>query len=122
MTALAAYWALTNNSQPPRAAAEKLLRGQQIHAPEPPVVAQIGDVAIGRRLFATVPEDIYDRGPIIGGGGRWALAADVRLDAREELCGELGIGANEAKSLCDAALVMRAVERWQEDAIPKLIG
>lgn len=122
MTALAAYWALKDNEASPRQAAERILRGQQIYAPEAAAVAQHGNVAIGRRLFATVPEDVHDRGPITGGGGRWALVADVRLDAREELCGQLAIRASEAKRLCDSAIVMRAIERWHEDAIERLIG
>jgi asparagine synthase (glutamine-hydrolysing) len=122
MTALAAYWALKDNGVSPPQAAERMLRGQQVYAPEAAVVSRHGNIAIGRRLFATVPEDVHDRGPIMGGAGRWMLVADVRLDARDELCRQLAISAGEAKLLCDSAIVMRAVERWQEEAIPRLIG
>src|SRR4051812_22299262 len=122
MTALAAYWALKERAQRPYAAAERILRGQQIYGLDPSLTIQLGPVALGRRLFSTVPEDIHDHGPITGGDGRWMLTADVRLDTRDELGDTLGISAKESETLCDAALVMRAIERWQEDAFAKLIG
>jgi asparagine synthase (glutamine-hydrolysing) len=122
MTALGAYWALHDHGTRPRDAVERVLRGQQVYAPQPPAFTDHGDLAIGRRLFPMVPEDIHDRGPVTGGGGRWTLVADVRLDAREELCAELAIGTTEAKRLCDSAIVMRAIERWREHAIARLIG
>jgi asparagine synthase (glutamine-hydrolysing) len=122
MTALAAYWAQSSASLSPRAAAERMLRGQQIYAADPSIIVQAGDVALGRRLYVTLPEDIFDRGPITGGGGRWTLVSDVRLDARDELCAQLAIATDEAASLSDSALIMRAFERWQEDAIAALIG
>jgi len=99
-----------------------MLRGQQVYAPDPSLIADEGRVSIGRRLFATLPEDAHDRGPVIGGGGRWTLVADVRLDARDELCEELGIDPAEADGMSDAAVIMRSIERWEEDAIPKLVG
>ena len=81
-----------------------------------------GPIALGRRLFPTLPEDRFDKGPLVGGAGRWTLVADVRLDARDELRSELGLTSGEVKELSDAALVMRAIERWQQHAITKLIG
>lgn len=122
VTALAAFWGRSTNAQPPLGAVERSLRGQQIYGVEPSLARDLGELALGRRLFPTLPEDAFDKGPIVGGGGRWHLVADVRLDARDDLCGELGIVPSEAKGLCDAAIVMRAIERWQDDAIPKLIG
>lgn len=99
-----------------------MLRGQQVYAPDAAVISHHGAIGIGRRLHATLPEDAHDRGPISGGGGRWTLVADVRLDDRDGLCAQLGIEADEASSLCDSAIVMRAVERWHDEAIPRLIG
>jgi asparagine synthase (glutamine-hydrolysing) len=46
----------------------------------------------------------------------------VRLDSRDELGAELGIVAADARQFSDSDLVMRAIERWQEDAISRLIG
>ena len=122
MTALSAYWLLKDSDRRPRQNVERILHAQRIYATEPAAIVQYDNLAIGRGLFRTLPEDLYDRGPIVGGGGRWTLVADVRLDAREDLCADLGIGGDEARRLCDSAIVMRAIERWREDSIERLIG
>lgn len=122
MTALAAFWSLDSRSRQPHEATERILRGQQIYGPDPAVVTSLGPIAVGRRLFPTLPEDVFDRGPVTGGGGRWTLVADVRLDDRDELVERLAIGSDEARTVSDAALVMRSVERWPSDAIARLVG
>jgi asparagine synthase (glutamine-hydrolysing) len=99
-----------------------MLRSQSIYAPDPTVIRCEGAIALGRRLFRTVPEDRYDHGPVVGGGGRWILVADVRLDDRETICAKLGIQPDEAATLADSAIVMRAIERWEEAALSKLVG
>jgi asparagine synthase (glutamine-hydrolysing) len=121
MTALAGYWAFGGAGEP-SGRCERMLKAQQVYAPDPPAVWNGGDVALGRRLFRTLPEDRYDRGPLTGGGGRWTLVADLRLDNRAELCAALGIGPDRAAILCDSAVAMAAIERWEEEAIPRLVG
>jgi asparagine synthase (glutamine-hydrolysing) len=121
MTALAGYWAF-GGAEAPRGRCERMLQAQQIYAPAPPTVSDAGEIALGRRLFATLPEDRYDRGPVTGGGGRWTLVADVRLDNRAELCATLGIEPGRAATLSDAAVAMAVVERWEEEAIGRLVG
>lgn len=121
MTALAGYWSFRGADEP-RDRCDRMLRAQQVYAPAPPAAWSGGDIALGRRLFATLPEDRYDRGPVTGGGGRWTLVADVRLDNRAELCATLGIEPGRAATLSDASVVMAAVERWADEAIPRLIG
>jgi asparagine synthase (glutamine-hydrolysing) len=121
MTALAGYWAF-GNADEPSGRCDRMLRAQQVYAPDPPASWNGGDIALGRRLFRTLPEDRYDRGPVTGGGGRWTLVADIRLDNRAELCAELGLEPARAALLSDSAVAMAAVERWAEDAIPRLIG
>lgn len=81
-----------------------------------------GAIAIGRRLFPLLPEDAHDRGPTIGGDGHLALVADIRIDNRPELAAELGVPAGALAGLSDAALLMRALERWDEEAIAKIVG
>ncbi|MEA3051683.1 MAG: hypothetical protein QOG72_586 [Sphingomonadales bacterium] len=121
MTALAGYWAL-GNADEPLGRCERMLRSQQVYAPDPPASWSGGDIALGRRLFSTLPEDRYDRGPVTGGGGRWTLVADVRLDNRPELCASLGLEPARASILSDSAVVMAAVERWADEAIQHLVG
>lgn len=121
MTALAGYWSL-GGADEPRDRCDRMLRAQQVYAPAAPSVWSGGDIALGRRLFVTLPEDRHDRGPVTGGGGRWTMVADVRLDNRSELCSALGIEPGRATRLSDSAVAMAAVERWAEEAIPRLVG
>jgi asparagine synthase (glutamine-hydrolysing) len=121
MTALAGIWNLSGRPDA-RASCERVLAAQRLYGPHGDAIADIGELAIGRAIFEMLPEDVHDRGPIEGGGGRYRLVADVRLDNREELVDALGIGPAIAGSLCDAALVMRAWERWEEASLARLYG
>jgi asparagine synthase (glutamine-hydrolysing) len=97
-----------------------MLKAQSVYAPDPSVLRTDGAAAIGRRLFRLLPEDGYDRGPVVSGGRM--LVADVRLDNRGGLGAALGIGAGEGAKLSDAALLMRALDRWDLDAFDRLVG
>jgi asparagine synthase (glutamine-hydrolysing) len=76
----------------------------------------------GRSLFRTLPEDAFDRQPLEGGGGRYMLVADVRLDNRSELSDQLGVGREEQRRLCDANLLLLAWEKWAEGALDHMLG
>ncbi|MCW3838434.1 asparagine synthetase B family protein [Sphingomonas canadensis] len=121
MTVLAGRW---NFDGRPGAAADcaRMLAAQRRFAPDGDACADLGVAAIGRGLFATLPEDGYDRGPVSGGDGRFALVSDIRLDDREALAGAIGIAADQARTLTDAMLLMRAWERWQEEVFDRLSG
>src|SRR5215217_851779 len=121
MTALAGIWHIDAR---PNAAGrcESMLRSQEIYAPARPVVWSAGTVALGRRLYQTLPEDRYDIGPIVDEALDRTLVADVRLDNRPELCAELGLSAKAAAETSDAGLLMLALRRWNEEAVEHLIG
>jgi len=97
-----------------------MLAAQARYAPAGAAQWQGDGVALGRRLFPTLPEDVYDTGPIRE--GPLVLVADIRLDNRAELIADLAIPPERAKSLCDAAILMRAFLRWRDEAIDRLIG
>lgn len=82
----------------------------------------LGNACFGRALFAILPEDDFDRQPLIGGGGRYLLTADVRIDNRAELAATLGLAPAELKSLSDASMLMTAWERWQVGCFDHLLG
>jgi asparagine synthase (glutamine-hydrolysing) len=121
MTALAGYWALGRSEEPLEACA-RMLEAQRVYGTAPPVCRGDGAVAMGKRLYPTLVEDAHDEGIMVGGGGRWWLVADVRLDDRRGLARALGIDGEEERRLADSALVMAAVERWEEEAIGRLAG
>ena len=50
------------------------------------------------------------------------VAADSRLDNREELCGALGIPRAERAGLADGDLILRAWRRWDRECPDHLLG
>lgn len=121
MTALAGRWNFDGRPDA-GASCKRMLAAQACYGPHGERQWSEGAIAIGRRLFRTVPEDRFDRQPLHGADGRLILVADVRLDNREELGAALRLGAAEAAELCDAALLLKALERWDEAALDRLVG
>jgi asparagine synthase (glutamine-hydrolysing) len=80
------------------------------------------EVAVGRRLTKILPEDVYDTQPLKTVKSSLVLVADLRLDNRDELATQLGIAAPHASKMCDAALLLSAFERWDEDCCVHLVG
>jgi asparagine synthase (glutamine-hydrolysing) len=121
MTALAGLWHFDGR---PYAAdgCKRMLAAQAVYGPHDSAQWAGGDVAVGRRLMRVLPEDAFDDQPIIGGKGRFVLVADVRLDNRDELTESLRIPAAQARGLCDAAILLAAIERWEEQCLEHLIG
>lgn len=121
MTAIAGYWSLDHC---PGAAAqcERMLKSQQIYGPQPPAVAGDGAIALGQRLFGVAPGDRGRQKVAAGADGATLLVADARLDNREELCQALGIPAAEGRALADSAIILRALERWDQAAVERLQG
>jgi asparagine synthase (glutamine-hydrolysing) len=121
MTALAGYWSLDDRPDAGQRCA-RMLEAQRIYGPEAPATAIDGPIAMGLRLFAPGPGPRRPETVASGGGGTMLLVADARLDNRGELGESLGIGAAELRPLSDAALMLRALERWDEEAVGRLHG
>lgn len=120
MTALAGIWNFREDGA--GASLERMLAAQHIYGPHGDAVWDSGDVAIGRCLYKLLPEDVHDRGPVESRDGRYRLIADVRLDNRDELANALGIDVERARTMPDAAFIMRAWERWEENSFERLCG
>ncbi len=73
-------------------------------------------------LDAFTSEDVGQAQPVIGGGGRYAMVWDGRIDNREEIAAALGIESPALVRLSDAALAMRGWERWGEHVFPRLVA
>ncbi|HEX8625905.1 MAG TPA: asparagine synthase-related protein [Allosphingosinicella sp.] len=121
MTALAGYWSLDDRPDADARCA-RMLNAQQIYGPEAPAMASDGALAMGQRLFAVGPGARRPERVAVGAGGTALLVADARLDNRGELGESLGIGGPELGRLSDAALILRALERWEEEAVERLHG
>ncbi|CUS44738.1 MAG: asparagine synthase-related protein [Pseudomonadota bacterium] len=121
MTALAGMWRL--DMRPDAGdACTSMLAAQALYGPHGAAGWSDGPIALGRRIFRVLPEDVHDDALQVGAGGRLVMAADVRLDNRDELLATLGIGNDRARTLCDAAVLMAAYERWEEETPDRLSG
>jgi asparagine synthase (glutamine-hydrolysing) len=121
MTAVAGFWRFDGKPEAADSCA-RMLAAQQMYGPHSGAQWSAGDIAIGRRFLRILPEDAFDRQPLIGGGGRYVLVADIRLDNREWLCAELCISEASARQLSDAAILLAAIERWEESCLNRLVG
>jgi asparagine synthase (glutamine-hydrolysing) len=121
VSAIAGIWRFDDK---PGASADcaRMLDAQEIYGPDDGRQWADGAIAMGRRLFRLLPEDAHDRQPLEGADGQFVLVADVRLDNRAELTAALGWPAGCAAELCDAAILLACLERWQEAALDRLVG
>lgn len=120
MSAIAGLWRF--DGRPGVAAdCERMLSAQRIYGPDDRRQWASGPLAMGRRLFRTLPEDIADRQPLLGRDGRLVLVADVRLDNRDDLIAALGLPA-EASRACDAEILLACLDRWEDAALDRMVG
>ncbi len=99
-----------------------MLAAQEVYGPHDLNQWSDGPIAMGRRLFRTLPEDIYDCQPLHSLDGRLTLVADVRIDNRDELIPILGLLPDQAEQISDAAILLKCIERWDEAALDRLVG
>jgi asparagine synthase (glutamine-hydrolysing) len=66
-------------------------------------------------------EDMFERQPWVGGGGKLVFCYDGRLDNREEVASALNISL-KGETVPDGRLFLAALERWGEAALPHFIG
>ncbi|MEA3009543.1 MAG: hypothetical protein QOJ91_1235 [Sphingomonadales bacterium] len=77
---------------------------------------------MGRCLYRLLPEDGFDRQPATSGDGRFMLAADLRIDNRDELISSLAIGTSDGSSLSDSALLLRGCLAWGRGILTRMTG
>ena len=80
-----------------------------------------GRVGVGHLAFHTTPESGFAEQPLVNGEGDPVVSADVRLDNRERLLKTLGYDSPPWE-VSDAALILRAYQRWGEECVEHLIG
>ncbi|HLZ67506.1 MAG TPA: asparagine synthase-related protein [Aliidongia sp.] len=121
MTAIAGIWGYGGRPAL-RDDCARMLASLRIYGPDATGQGQSTDLALGRNLMRTLPEDIFDRQPLTGGDGRFALVADIRLDNRDEVIDALGLDPGRSRLMADAEILLGALERWDADAVNHLIG
>lgn len=81
-----------------------------------------GSVAFACQFMRLVPEDRFDRQPLVDETGRYHLVADARIDNRAELAAELAIPAERLQSMSDSAVIVAAWRAWGPGSIDRLYG
>ncbi|MDW8319090.1 MAG: asparagine synthase-related protein [Anaerolineae bacterium] len=79
-----------------------------------------GPVGLGLTLLATTPELLAEPQPVVHAATGCAIAADVRLDNREELLAALGPEAEAVVG--DAGLILAAYLAWGVEGVARLRG
>lgn len=121
MNAIVGFWAFESQSALSDRC-EAMLAAQADCGPDDSATARLGAMALGRRLYRLLPEDRYDRQPLVASDGRFALVADLRLDNRNELISALGVERARACGMADAELLLAALERWGEATLDRIVG
>ena len=103
-------------------AVRKMLGALTLHGRDGEGFWDGGDVALGFRQTILHAEDRADRQPHTGGGGRFKLVFDGRIDNREDLAHALALAPERARDWPDSAYVLAAYEKWGEDCVPHLLG
>ncbi|HEX8307123.1 MAG TPA: asparagine synthase-related protein [Allosphingosinicella sp.] len=120
MTALAGFWSIDGGVDPATRCLT-MIEAQSLYGTVESA-GRLADLALALRLHPVLAEDENESQPLIGGNGRFALVADVRLDNRPEIAAALGLGPAEISHLADSSLLLRALERWGEAALGRLLG
>lgn len=81
-----------------------------------------GAVGLGHCLMQVNAEDVHEAQPLWDDAGEVALVADMRLDNRDEVAAETGIGPEALPDLADSALLLAAYRHWGEACVEHLIG
>jgi asparagine synthase (glutamine-hydrolysing) len=120
VSAIAGFWSL-GTSRDPLGECRTMLAALADYGPDDRAADSVGALGLGRNLYKLLPEDAADRQPLRGGGGRFALVGDLRLDNRDALAAALGLG-HGAAGLADSALLLAALEGWGEAALDHIVG
>jgi asparagine synthase (glutamine-hydrolysing) len=78
---------------------------------------------LGHLLLRVTPESSYERQPTsIRGVPHLVIAADARIDNRDELFDALGVPRAGRGQTPDSSLILLAYERWGDDCACRLLG
>lgn len=81
-----------------------------------------GAAALCRTLLRTTPEDFFDQQPLVHAETGTVIVFDGRIDNRDELIKSLGLRSEQARLMADSALVLHACVKWDDAALPRLLG
>jgi asparagine synthase (glutamine-hydrolysing) len=80
-----------------------------------------GNAAFVFCLDNLLPEDIYERQPLLM-ANRFVLLFDGRIDNRSELGDVLNVSTSDLDSMPDGMIALRLFDRWGERAFERIVG
>lgn len=101
---------------------DAMVAAQRRYGPDHQATRSVDDIAMGGALFRLVPEDRYDRQPLVGRDGDLLFVADARLDNRRALAAALALAPSTRAESSDADLLLLAWERWGDAMFSHLVG
>ena len=81
-----------------------------------------GAIGLGHRMLWTTPESLHGSLPLVSKSGDLVITADARIDNRAELIAALGLAQWSHGEIADSELILRAYEKWREEAPKRLRG
>lgn len=116
MVALAV--AMDRDGTEARRAVEQILAAQSLLGGDPHLAGD-GALAMGIRRRTLLPEDRFDDQPEVSPDLRLFVAADLRLDNRDDLLQALDL---DGRAMADSAVLAAAYRRWGHDCVAHLVG
>ncbi|MEM7751982.1 MAG: asparagine synthase-related protein [Pseudomonadota bacterium] len=97
-----------------------MLAAQSLYANADPSILSDGCLAFGIAPFRFCSDKSVDFAPIQAAGGRYVLVADVTFNDRADWLRRLTLDPQAARTMSDAALLLRGWERWDSDCLGHL--
>ena len=79
-----------------------------------------GRAAVAAGATGILPEDVFDRQPIVSDD--LIFAAQARIDNRDDILERLGLPRAQWHEIADSEVLYRAYRRWGEDCVQELTG
>ena len=104
-----------------RRALERAANALTQYGPDRAGILTDGAIGLAHVLMRMTPEDRFDRQPERGASGA-AIAADLRLDNREDVLARIGVAPHAADAWSDARVLLAAWEKFGDEVWPLLRG
>ena len=100
---------------------QPVLHAMASRGPDGLQVWQDGPITLGHALLITDAAASRSSRPLPQRRGKLTITADVRLDNRDELLRELGLGATAAR-FSDTMIILEAYRSWGENCCERFLG
>jgi asparagine synthase (glutamine-hydrolysing) len=117
----AIFGLLHHHQAPDPALLQRMAAAMAYWGPDGSATWQEGPLGLGQLMLYNTPESVYETLPRRGQGGL-AIAANVRLDNRQELLDQFQVPRAERATYPDSELIVQAYHRWGEACVHHLVG